>query len=349
MTETLPARLRLAMVVGPEVGIGALWQFAQEELVARADFVPDFWRLRADLDEADTLAGGKTRGAPPANLAQTVGEARLQRGFNIQGRDGGLMVMPLEPEDAENVGLSFGLGEGWRFTDVHAADVSADATRRTLTLYLALMTAAAARFDLIRAEIRRESDSFVGPVPPLAGPEVVALLAYGAEVALAYPDPDLFWSVWDRVEPVSGGKVICTRALDLIDETAFKARVLKDGCTLGRGARTGLTQYPAPDPSADEEAMIAALDRFATPLGYSAETKTMEFTAVLDPGDTLSPADLLEMARYRDFGTADGETVDAVLVTFPDRETALAEAGPMHDLGARVQYMAKDGTWQTID
>lgn len=349
MTDALPARLSLAMVVGPEVGVGALWQFAHEELVARAGFVPDFWRLRADLDEADTLAGGKTRGAPPADLPVRVGAGRLGRGFNIQGRDGGLMIMPLEPADAENVELSFGLGEGWRFTDVHAGATTADEVMRTLDLYISLMRAAAARFDLIRAEVRRESDSFVGPVPPLAGPEVVALLAYGAEVAMAYPDPDVFWQVWDQVEPVPGDKLICTRATGVFDETAFKARILLDGCALGRGARRGLTQYFAPEPTAAEEVMIAALDRFATPLGFDPETKTMEFTAVLDTGDRLSPADLLEIARYRDFGTADGETVETIVVTFPDRATAEAEAGPLHDIGARVQYLAEDGSWQQLE
>lgn len=348
MTQRLPARTVISMVVGPEVGIRALWRFVRETLVARPGFEPDFWRLRADLDEAETLTGGKTRGAPPADLADRIPEERLARGFNIQGRDGGLMVMPLEPADAEDVGLSFGLGEGWRFTDVHGRAGSAEELRRTLALYLDLMTAAAARFDLIRAEIRRESNSFVGPVPPLAGPEVIALLAHGAEVATAYADPDDFWRVWDRIEPASGDKLICTRAFDTVDETEFKARILTDGCALGRAARPGLTQYGAPDPSPEEEAMIASLDRFATPLGYDPQTRTMEFTAVLDSGDRLSPADLLEMARFRDFGTAEGEEVDRVVVTFPGRASAEAEAGPLRDLGARVQFLADDGSWQQL-
>jgi hypothetical protein len=349
MTETLPARLRLTMVVGPDVGIGALWRFVHEALVARAGFVPDFWRLTADLEEAETPAGGKRRGAPPAEPPDGVAEDRLRRGFAVQGRDGGLTVTPLAPVDAEDPNLAFGLGEGWRLSDVNGRAASAEEVRRTLALYAGLLAAAAARFALVRAEVRRESDSYLGPEPPLAGPEVVVLLAYGAEVAMAYPDPDAFWRVWDRVEAVPGDRLICTRALDVADETAFKARVLRDGCALGRAARPGLTAYPAPDPVPEEEEMLAAFERYATPLGYDPQTRTMEFTAVLDPGDRLSPADLLEMARYRDVGTAEGEAVETVVVTSPNRATAVAEAGPLRDLGARVQYLADDGSWRRLD
>jgi hypothetical protein len=35
-------------------------------------------------------------------------------------------------------------------------------------------------------------------------------------------DPDLYWRVWDKIEPLDDKRVLVTRALDIEDELTFK-------------------------------------------------------------------------------------------------------------------------------
>jgi len=63
-----------------------------------------------------------------------------------------------------------------------------------------ILKAALLRFDLRRADLRRVSNSYLGPIPALADPETIASLASTDEVSLAYLDADAFWAVRDRVE-----------------------------------------------------------------------------------------------------------------------------------------------------
>jgi len=58
-------------------------------LVALDGFQPDYWRTWVDRDAGPGMDAGKIKGAPPA-------DALSARGFEVQGKQGGLLVQPLD-------------------------------------------------------------------------------------------------------------------------------------------------------------------------------------------------------------------------------------------------------------
>jgi len=90
------------------------------------------------------------------------------------------------------------------------------------------------------------------------------------------------------------------------------------------------------------------MPRFLTQVGYDRDAESMEFTAMVGEGDHLTPADILDLLAYRDFGTAEGEPVETLIVTFPDEAMARAEAAPLREIGATIQFFAEDGTWKVL-
>lgn len=351
MATELPFLLRLNIVVGPEVPVSRLWDFVTHTLAARPGFKPNYWRTWVDRDAGPGLDAGKVKGMPPSHAISRRGLANFAGGFEVQGKQGGLMVQPLTMFGADQPDETFGIDEGWRIFDLVGNYRTPEACIEELGWHLHVLRQALNRLEVLRADQRRVSNTCLGPYPALADPEAVALLALTDEVAADYPDPDAYWAIWDRVEHLGAGKALCSRAMTVAHEAEYKARALRDGFALGRAARPGLTKYyPAPALSpAEGEALLANLPRCLIQAGYAAETKLLEFTAVPEPGEPLSPGDIFDLLNFRYDGTSDGRPVELLVVSFPDRDTAVFCAPPLRDIGVLVQYFAEDGTWRVLD
>ncbi len=82
-------------------------------------------------------------------------------------------------------------------------------------------------------------------------------------------------------------------------------------------------------------------------VGYDATTKTMEFTAFVEPDRHITPheifmlRDIVEIKEFDD----DGELlpVETVRVVFPNLEMAEQEKRPLIDSGAVVIYLDFNG------
>jgi len=71
----------------------------------------------------------------------------------------------------------------------------------------------------------------------------------------------------------------------------------------------------------------------------------LEFTAYLGPDEYLTPKDILTILDYLEDGTASGDDVEALRVTFPDEETSRRQFPPLRDIGVIVQYLNDNGEW----
>ena len=194
------------------------------------------------------------------------------------------------------------------------------------------------------------------PRPPLARSFHVVTITE-QQVAEKYDDPDVFWRVWEVVEPI-GNVRLCARHLDALEEEDWLARTFDDTMELARHARPKLTYYdsdpywfPAYAPwwehgdHQDEKAGFPAL----TLVGYIADARTVELTGVVtkrplqeggeDPRHVLITEIHDVRALVAREQTADGRPVDSVRVVFPEEWMARQERRPLLDVGARVFYM----------
>ena len=168
-------------------------------------------------------------------------------------------------------------------------------------------------------------------------------------VPLDYADPDGFWSAWDRVDYLGLGLALVQRGADVVEETAFKAIALRSGLAMGRAAKPGRTEYFLPEPSEKEQALLDADESCLEQVGYHADNRSLEFTAMLEGGSHLPARDLFLLLQYLENGTGSGDPVDLVIVTFPSRAMAEAEARPLLDIGARIQYLSDRGEWVVLE
>lgn len=347
----LPQTLRLNAVFAADTGVEPIFGLAVDEFAAKPEAGVQHWVTASAVKAKRSHDKAIVSGAPSQDDLARLGAAAFAEGFSIQGERFVLAAKPFQNGGRGKASETYGLDAGWQFS-VTARDLSGvdeGEFARMLGLLRGMMTAIAERLTPLRAEIRRDSDSFIGPVPPLAEPEVVMACLPTDLVPRDYTDPDGFWSAWDRVDYVGKGLALVQRGADTVSETAFKAISLRSGLAMGRAARPGKTSYYLPEPSEAEAGILAAGESCLEQVGYRAADHSLEFTAMLEEGTHLPARDLFLLVQYLENGTASGEPVDLVIVTFPTRDMAEAEARPLQDIGARVQYLAPSGEWLVLE
>jgi len=208
----------------------------------------------------------------------------------------------------------------------------------------------------LRARIERRNNaygSFV-PQPPLAR-DYHLVTTTDVEVAENYDDPSEF-SRRHEVERV-GETLVCTRALDAVDEYAWLGETFELTMALARAAKPGKTVYWKPKWLDDFDTWWSFGDfyyekggpRALTLGGYDAETRTLEFTGYCIGNVIRNKPDLpathvhireihelraLVKARMDD----EGRPVEKVRIVFPAEDMARRERRPLKDAGAEVFY-----------
>lgn len=351
MKAELPNYLEFNVVLGPGTPVSELLDFVNRLAKERRDFNPVSWRLIDELRAEETAGESKRKGAPTAADLENLGAEAFANGFTIDGKTGGLTVQNLALlSGGGGERDTYGLTEGWRLFDVNFTfdGKGEKAFLAALELQVGIVRACLERLPVVRAHIFRDSDSFVGPIPPHAPPDVLLYTPLTEEIDRDYADANAYWRGWDAVEYLSGGKALVTRALDVVDETAFKKQAMEGGFAMARGARPGLAKYYEPDPSDEEEEMLEELEGYLEQVGYDAAEQTLEFSAVVPADDHLTPADIFLIIGYLENGTGDGDEVGAVRVTFPDKASAEREAPVLRDIGVTIQYFGEDGAWKEL-
>jgi hypothetical protein len=347
----LPQTLRLNAVLAADTSIEPIFAFAVKEFAAKPEAGVVHWVTASAVKAKRSHDKAIVPGAPTRDDFARLGVEAFSEGFSIQGKRFVLAVKPFQNGGRGKASETYGLEAGWQVS-VTARDLSGVNERefaQMLGLLRAMMTALTDSMPPLRAEIRRDSDSFIGPVPPLAEPEVAMACLPTDLVPQDYADPDGFWSAWDRVDYVGKGLALVQRGADVVAEPGFKSISLRSGLAMGRAAKAGKTSYFLPEPSETEAALLEAGESCLEQVGYNAVDHSLEFTAML-PGNAHLPArDLFHLVQYLENGTAGGEPVDLVIVTFPTREMAEAEARPLQDIGARVQYLSPKGEWVVLE
>lgn len=347
----LPQTLRLNAVFAADTGVDAIFALAADAFAARPEAGVVHWVVTSAVMAKRSHDKAIMPGVPQAGDFARLGAADFADGFSMQGKRLVLAVKPFRNGGRGKPSETYGLEAGWQMS-VTCRDLSTvDGVEfaQMLGLLCGIMTELADRVPPLRAEIRRDSDSFIGPVPPLAEPEVVMACLSTDLVPANYADPDGFWSAWDRVDYIGQGLALVQRGADLVDESAFKAVALRSGLAMGRAAKPGKTSYFLPEPSEAEAALLDAGESCLEQLGYRGAERSLEFTAMLEAGSHLPARDLFLLVRYLEYGTSGGEPVDLVIVTFPTAEMAAAEARPLQDIGARVQYLSATGDWVVLE
>lgn len=78
-------------------------------------------------------------------------------------------------------------------------------------------------------------------------------------------------------------------------------------------------------------------------VGYDSETKTLEFAAALQLEESLTAGDFMVLNIFCKNGTAEGEPVDSLVVTFLTEESAWREWPVLRDIGVVVQFYDDEG------
>ncbi|MFN3823051.1 MAG: hypothetical protein ACK4RN_03640 [Pseudorhodobacter sp.] len=349
--SNLPETLCLNAVLAHTATTQQVFDHATMHFAARDDAGVTRWLLTSDLVAKRSLDKAMMKGTPVADDFARLGPEAFDMGFAFYGRHFVLAAKPMEDGTRGRPSETFGIGKGWSYSltcrDLEGVD--AGGFRSMMDLLQESLRGLCATLPLLRAEIRRESETFIGPFPPLANPEVVTACLSTDLVPAEYADPDGFWSAWDRVDYLGEGHALVQRGADLVEETAFKAVALRSGLAMGRAAKPGKTTYFLPDPSGPEQALLDAEESCLEQVGYNAQAHSLEFTAMLPEGMHLPARDLFLLVQYLENGAGGGEPVDLVIVTFPTRAMAEAEARPLRDIGARVQYLSDSGEWQVLE
>ncbi len=87
---------------------------------------------------------------------------------------------------------------------------------------------------------------------------------------------------------------------------------------------------------------------YLTMIGYDPNEKWLEFTAMIPPRQHLALADLSVVLGFLHNGTAKGQKVESVRITFHSRAAARRELPWLIRLGITAQFLADDGTWQVL-
>ncbi|MEM9249572.1 MAG: hypothetical protein AAGB05_12860 [Pseudomonadota bacterium] len=346
MTLELPSNLFLTIVVHPGPEPAEIASFVRSTLVEDPRFVPWYWQALSEVGEDD----GEREGAPTLSDLVMLGDD-LEDGYLVQGKPTGLTIEPVEEDMAEDFMTSFGAEEGWL---LHTRTVTAGlpkeegALLETMAFHADLLRAAVRQLPVHRAALRRVAQGSIGPFPPLARADTLVDVLSMAEIRRDYADPQDFLRVWDRVDDTDAGGVVVERGLTIADELAWKRRSLDDGMTLARAAQPGLTRWTGRRPTQREQAMLEEAESFITPLGYNAQTKTVEFTAVVPADAHLPPIDLFTLQDWLGANVENAGKVERVVVTFPDLAAAEREAQPLREIGVVIQFYADDASVQPL-
>ncbi|MBL4849711.1 MAG: hypothetical protein JKY65_29635 [Planctomycetes bacterium] len=349
MSSTYPSAVLCNVVVDPSVPVETLLHATMDVLAERESFVPHSWTFLAEAI-ATSIDQAERPGMPPRDAVIQFGEAAFAGGFAIDGKaDDGITVKP--PSGDRRAVVMGDLKEGWWLFErfwIEAKTTDAECVQSVACL-CQMVRKLAQQVPLVGAEVRRQSDSYLGPIPPHADPDLVMACVQTDDIARDYADPDAYWESWDVVQYLGQGLALVSRGEEIADETEFKERVMNAAFTMGRAAQPGLTKYYLAEPSADEAEMLKAFPRYLRQVGYDLASKTLEFTAFVPEDDRLSPADLFGILAFQSSGTATGGAVDKVVVTFPSRAMAEREAAPLRDMGdVAVQYLQPDGSWVAL-
>ena len=342
-----PEKLQLHVAMLPNVEIRSIFGFVAPYFAANPIANILSWTTRQLIREADSFEAASQNAAPTPADFDRVGDQYFQDGFSFRTKHLNLVIAPFrEGHDAEP-NETFDLPAGWQLSVIcYSPEKASDKDFLALTQFLTgLLRDLAKAFAPLRGAVSRETDSYIGPTPPLADADVVAACLPTDLVPLNYDDADAFWSAWDQVDYLGQGLAIVERGVKLVAETDFKALTSRRGLDLLRAAKPGLATYYLPQPSDAEQAMLDALPSYLEPVGYRAADKRAEFTAFVPEDDNLNSRDFSMLLQLLQFGTVDDQEVDLVVITFPNRQAAMRDAAPLHAIGARVQYLDSSGEW----
>jgi len=346
----LPTQIKLNVVIGEELPVAEVLNFALEALVARDGFKPDYWCLLSEMAAARKLGDENRAGVPSAADIDALGEKAFADGFSIEGANGGLTAQNIARLGGADDKTTFGAAKGWRLMDTRFIDKDAGEAGYFAALGMQhdILQAAMAKLPVFRADIRRFGTAPLGPNPPHAAPNVLVAVVQAVEIERDYAEPSEYWEAWDRVEYLNAGLALVSRGMEVADDTDFKRRILPGAFAMARAAKTGLTKYAAPLLNKADSAMVAEFGAYLQQVGYDSNAKSLEFTAVLPADEHLSPGDVYSILEFLEDGTGDDEEVEEVIVTFPDKTAAEREAPLLREIGATAQYFAEDGSWKRL-
>jgi hypothetical protein len=291
--------------------------------------------------------------APETFATVAVGE----QGFYASGTEsGGITLARFAPKPHDfPYRETYGLRDCWQVS-LTSPDLSMERdsvrVRRSLACQVAVVRALIDRCPVLRAHAGRAASVFA-PEPPHAAPGDVLFIAERAEIARDYVDPDVYWRAWDEATDLGGGRVLLTRALDVVDEVEYKRRACPAAWAMARVARPGLTVYshsPAIDLSPGEQALLDVEAPTLSQVGYQPQEQWIEFAAMVPDGAHIAAR---EIYMLHDFVAArqlpSGSPLRSVRVTFPDRAMAEREARVLLDIGVVVQFFSDQGTWEVLE
>jgi hypothetical protein len=205
--------------------------------------------------------------------------------------------------------------------------------------HYALMRALLARYPAaMYAEILRYTSSYA-PIPPQAWSGHLLYIVYRDEVARSYDDPDLYWRVWDKIEPLDDKRVLVTRALDIEDELTFKKTIYPHTWELARQARPKLTRYCAVEFRDYDIPYFDGPDDTTQSVGYHPQEHWIEFTAYTPDDLHILPREIYSFSKWlREGKLPEGEPLKEIRITFINRDMAMKERRPLLDVGCRVFY-----------
>lgn len=342
-----PIALTYNLVLGPEVSIEALIAFVQEVICDTEGFEAETWELFAESDLDDSAIH---QGSLPQNLAEERSPEVLEKGFAVDGKQGGAYLRKIEPRaDDPDYGETHGHRFGWQLTySVDLFDASEAGCRTAITLMSEVIVQAGHRLGALWGELLRESSGSLGPTPPHADPEVLVQIVQTDEIARAYPDPETYWAQWDEVNYVGQGRAIVSRGLGITDETAFKEMVAERGIALCQTARPGLSEFLRGTLSAEEKAMLQTQESYLDQVGLDPDTHILEFAAYVPEDSYMTARDYKTLLNFTSPRTKKTEGIESVRIAFPDEAMARREFPLLSTLEVEVIYMSDAGVWAPL-
>ncbi len=346
MSFVPPSHVETVVILPPEADPQAVLSEAARIFKQGFDLVPDSW----DLNDGVLHSGFPT----PEELAILPLE---ERGFSADGRETGIIMLTRftpKPYDLP-YWETYGFKDCWGFRVISpdlSAEENSERVGRSLAAPVAIVRALIGRCPVLRANVTRDAAVFA-PAPPHAMPSDVLFIAERAEIARDYTDPGVYWRAWDSATDLEGGRVLVTRALDVVDEVEYKRRTYPAAWAMARAARPGLTSYghsAVDELGPGERALLDAEEPTLWHGGYHPEEQWLDFTAMVPEGAHIAAR---EMLMLHDLVVAkripSGKPLRSVRVTFPDRAMAEREARPLLDNGVVVQFFSDLGTWEVLE
>jgi hypothetical protein len=296
--------------------------------------VPDSW----DLNDGVLHPGFP---APDALAALPV-----DGGFSADGRETGIILLSRytpKPYDSP-YWETYGFEDCWSLRLI-SPDLSAERdgarVRRSLAASVAVVHALVVRCPVLRANVTRAAPVFA-PAPPHAMPSDVLFIVERAEIERDYVDPGAYWRAWDSATDLGGGRMLLTRALDVVDEVEYKRRTYPATWAMARAALPGVTSYAhsaESDLRPGERALLDGEEKTLWQIGYHPEEQWLEFAAMVPGGAHISAREIFMLRGLVDAKRIpSGEPLQSVRVIFPNRAMAEREARPLFDNGVVVRY-----------